>query len=94
MNTCRQQIFTLQYTCLETVIVKRDEQVFHLQQRTYPFPNKSAVNSFENTLGKGEITRNEQFLLFPQCFYPFREHSAIFIKFKIVVYNFFQFGRA
>ena len=25
---------------------------------------------FENTLGKGEIARNEQFLLFPQCFLP------------------------
>ena len=25
-------------------------------------------NSFENTVGKGEIARNEQFLLFPQCF--------------------------
>ena len=25
---------------------------------------------FENTVGKGEITRNEQFLLFPQCFLP------------------------
>ena len=24
--------------------------------------------SFENTLGKREISRNEQFLLFPQCF--------------------------
>ena len=24
--------------------------------------------SFENTMGKGEIARNEQFLLFPQCF--------------------------
>ena len=24
--------------------------------------------SFENTVGKGEIARNEQFLLFPQCF--------------------------
>ena len=24
--------------------------------------------SFENTKGKGEIVRNEQFLLFPQCF--------------------------
>ena len=23
---------------------------------------------FENTVGKGEIARNEQFLLFPQCF--------------------------
>ena len=25
-------------------------------------------NSFKNTMGKGEIARNEQFLLFPQCF--------------------------
>ena len=24
--------------------------------------------SFENTVGKGEIARDEQFLLFPQCF--------------------------
>ena len=23
---------------------------------------------FENTVGKGEIAHNEQFLLFPQCF--------------------------
>ena len=28
-------------------------------------------NSFENTVGKREIARNEQFLLFPQCFLPF-----------------------
>ena len=27
--------------------------------------------SFENTVGKGEIARNEQFLLFPQCFLSF-----------------------
>ena len=26
--------------------------------------------SFENTVGKGEIARNEQFRLFPQCFLP------------------------
>ena len=25
---------------------------------------------FENTVGKGEIASNEQFLLFPQCFLP------------------------
>ena len=25
---------------------------------------------FENTVGKGEIARNEQFLFFPQCFLP------------------------
>ena len=28
----------------------------------------SAVQVLENTLGKGEIAPNKQFLLFPQCF--------------------------
>ena len=28
------------------------------------------LKSFENTVGKGEIARIEQFLLFPQCFQP------------------------
>ena len=41
-----------------------------------PFPKQALVftclkyKSFENTAGKGEIARNEQFLLFPQCFLP------------------------
>ena len=40
-----------------------------------PFPNKPwflRVCSifFENNVGKGEIARYEQFLLFPQCFLP------------------------
>ena len=45
----------------------------------YPFPKQALVftclqyKSFENTVGKGEIARNEQFLLFPQCFLPFKE---------------------
>ena len=30
--------------------------------------NASTTDSFENTVGKEEIARNEQFLLFPQCF--------------------------
>ena len=40
------------------------------------FPNKHlflhicSTKSFENTVGKEEIARNEQFLLFPQCFLP------------------------
>ena len=50
--------------------------------------------SFENTMEKGEIACNEQFLLFPQCvFYQFEELSSILIKFEIVVCNLFQFGR-
>ena len=41
-----------------------------------PFPKQALVftclksKSPENTEGKGEIARNEQFLLFPQCFLP------------------------
>ena len=41
-----------------------------------PFPEQALAftclynKSFENTVGKGEIGRNEQFLLFPQCFLP------------------------
>ena len=42
-----------------------------------PFPNKPwfftclQYKSFENTMEKGEIARNEQFLLFPRAFLPF-----------------------
>ena len=49
--------------------------------------------SFENTVGKREIARNEQFLLFPQCFLPIWKLSAIFIKTETVVCKLFQFGR-
>ena len=53
----------------------------------------STVQIFENTVGKGEIAHNEQFLLSPSVFYPFEELSAILIKFEIVVCKLFQFGR-
>ena len=42
-----------------------------------PFPRQAIVftclqyKSFENSVAKGEIARNEQFLLFRQCFLPF-----------------------
>ena len=29
---------------------------------------ESSLKRVENTVGKGEIARDEQFLLFPQCF--------------------------
>ena len=35
-------------------------------------------NPFKNTMGKGEIARNEQFLLFPQCFLPVLRASCHF----------------
>ena len=34
--------------------------------------------SFENTVRKGEIARNDRFLLFPQCFLPFLEKFPLF----------------
>ena len=48
------------------------------------FPKQSLVftcllsKSFENTAGKGEIARNEQFLLFPQCFSTHLENFLLF----------------
>ena len=48
--------------------------------------------SFENIVWKGKIARNEQFLLFPQCFYPFGDFSAIFIKLETFVCKLIQFG--
>ena len=35
--------------------------------------------AFENIVGKEEIARNEQFLLFPQCFLPNRINVSPFI---------------
>ena len=62
----------------------------------------------EKTVGKGEIARYEQFLLFPQgfqkavsrgrqkvtlCGNGLREPSAIFIKFETVIGKLFQLGK-
>ena len=44
-----------------------------------PFPDKPwflrvcCISFFENTVRKGKIARNEQFLLFSRCFLPIRE---------------------
>ena len=51
---------------------------FVVWQRVNPFPHTHhrplltplGNKPFENTVGKGEIAHNEQFLLFPQCFLP------------------------
>ena len=64
-----------------------------------PFPKQALVftclqyKPFENTVGKGEIAHNKQFLNCQSVFYLFRELSAIFIKFEIVVCKLSQFGR-
>ena len=55
-----------------------------------PFPNKPWFlrvwgTGLLKTLGKGEIARNEHFLLYSQCFYPFGELTTIFMKSEIYV---------
>ena len=47
--------------------------------------------SIENT-GKGEVARNEQFLLFQLFSIHLGEFSDIFIKFEIVVCTVFQYA--
>ena len=67
-------------------------------QRLTGFPKEALVfmclqyKSFEIAVGKGEIARDEQFLLSPQCFLPFWRPLYLFIKLKIVVCKLFQFG--
>ena len=64
-----------------------------------PFPNKPwffmcmLYKSFENTVGKEGIGRDEQFIFSNSVFYLFEERSAIFIEVKIVVCKLFQFER-
>ena len=68
---------------------------FLLEMFPQHFPKQALVftclqyKSFENSVGKGEIARDEQFLLFPLIFYPFGEIPAIFTKSKIVVCKLF-----
>ena len=61
-------------------------QLTHSHAMTpFNIPGKQAL--IENTVGKGEIARNN-------VFYPFRLLAAIFNKlFEIVVCKLFQFGR-
>ena len=64
-----------------------------LSKTSPSFYMSAVLESFENTMGKGEIARNEQFRLYRSVFYLFGELSVIFIKFEIVVWRLFQFGR-
>ena len=66
-----------------------------------PFPKQALVfkclqnEAFEIAVAKGEIARNKQFLLFPQCFLPVLRTfcHVMSIKFEIVVFKLFQLGR-
>ena len=59
-------------------------QMYLTLSQTSPCFYVSAVDykSFENTVGKEEIARNEQFLLSPSIFNTLGELFAIFINFK------------
>ena len=48
-------------------------------------------NSYENTVGKGEIARKEHFSFSHSVFHPFGELSAIFYNGGIAACKFFQF---
>ena len=53
--------------------------------------------SLENTVGKREIARNDQLLLFPTvfstCLENFLPFFFFFFKFEVIVCKLFQFGR-
>ena len=76
-------------------------RLLNRQEDFNPYPKQALVCTFllyrslKNTVGKGEIARNEQFLLFPKSvFCLFGELSAIFIQFENAVCKLFEFGRA
>ena len=61
-----------------------------------PFPKQTNVfmcllyKSFENTVGKGDIARNEQCLLFPQRFLPSWTTFSILLNLKLSFANSFS----
>ena len=59
--------------CLNHTAIENYLTLYNTIPTFNPFPNKSLFlhvcsTRHLKTLGKGEIARNEQFLLFPQCF--------------------------
>ena len=74
----------------ENVLIYDDLNSLTLSQ-TSPGFYVSAAQSFENTVGKGEIARYEQFLLFPQCFLPiFGIFPPFLSSLKLSSVNFFS----
>ena len=76
----------------DVLLGKAHGDALTLSQTSPGFFTCLLYKSFENTAGKGETARNEQFLCSPQCFSLFEELSSIFIEFEIVVCKLFQFG--
>ena len=67
-------IFSFSHDVLKRFLKAEGLFKLRLCGRGLPFPKQALVftclqyKPFENTVGKGEIAHNEQFLLFPQCF--------------------------
>ena len=89
-NLCIFFLSIFQHFCQDTQNLKG--------QGNYPFPKQALVfftclqyKSFENTVGKGEIARYEQFLLFPQCFLSdFRAFCPFSTSLKLSYANSFR----
>ena len=58
-------------TCLRMAQRAPKQGVLTRSQTSPVFLCVGSTSLLKNTVGKGEIARNEQFLLFPQCFLPF-----------------------
>ena len=87
-NTGKRRNCSLQAMAPFPTVLSKDVYCRHIKTRgrfgkIYPFFTCLQYKSFENTVGKGEIACNEQFLLFSQCFLPmwrtFRHFHQIWI---------------
>ena len=67
-------MFKMSSLCIMLNLQKVFNNMSDICFNTEPFPIQALVftclqyKSFENTVGKGDIAPNEQFLLYPQCF--------------------------
>ena len=68
---------SVQLLMLSEIICCIDTHLTHQQQTT-----------FENIVGKGEIARNEQFLLFPQCFLLNQRTVSPFVYISDIISSF------
>ena len=79
------------------------QQPVHLSMLSWssfnPFPNKPwflrvcSTSLLKTLWEKKKLLVTSNFFFFHSVFYPLGEHSATFIKFKIVVCKLFKFGR-
>ena len=73
---CFRKQFTYFLQLYHRIPTFKDAEKEALLKTFKPFPYKPcflhvcSTSLFENPVGKGEIARNEQFLLFTQCFLP------------------------